>query len=150
METITTVPVYVSSKSNEVKETLPIDKFTVGTQDKINSGEITRVYYTRGNRLVARDIHNRPLTDIISKEKRIRVYDEIFTPVNCRNGAPKGRDSVGTAPTDGTKIFDRAVIMVDGDYDKGGAYWGAAIHGIKPLRVKYTKDLSYIEFYRPA
>ena len=32
----------------------------------------------------------------------------------------------------------------DGAYDKGGAYWGIG----KRLRVSYTKDLKYINFYR--
>lgn len=53
-----------------------------------------------------------------------------------------GRPNVGTKPTD-KRIFDCAVPM-SGDYDKGGAYWGIG----KQLRVSYTKDLSYIEFYR--
>lgn len=55
-----------------------------------------------------------------------------------------GRSNTGTAPTDGTRIFDRAVPMIDGAYDRGGAYWGIG----PQLRVKYTRDLSYIEFYR--
>jgi hypothetical protein len=41
-------------------------------------------------------------------------------------------------------IFDSAVPMSDGAYDRGGAYWGIG----KQLRVKYTKDLTYIKFYR--
>ena len=32
----------------------------------------------------------------------------------------------------------------DGAYDKGGAYWGCGAE----LRVSYTKDLSFIRFYR--
>lgn len=36
------------------------------------------------------------------------------------------------------------VPMVSGGYDKGGAYWGLSS---AQLRVRYTKDLSYAEFY---
>ena len=36
------------------------------------------------------------------------------------------------------------VPLIDGAYDKGGAYWGFPDN----LRVAYTKDLSYVEFYR--
>lgn len=32
----------------------------------------------------------------------------------------------------------------DNTYDKGGAYWGIG----SQLRVSYTKDLAYINFYR--
>ena len=42
------------------------------------------------------------------------------------------------------RIFDCYVPMRDGAYDKGGAYWGIG----SPLRVEYTKDLSYVKFYR--
>jgi len=55
-----------------------------------------------------------------------------------------GRSNVGDKPTDGARIYDCFVPTYDGVYDKGGAYWG---HGA-PLRVSYTKDLSYINFYR--
>jgi hypothetical protein len=41
-------------------------------------------------------------------------------------------------------IFNSAVPMSDGCYDRGGAYWGLG----KQLRVEYTKDLTYIHFYR--
>lgn len=73
----------------------------------------------------------------------MRTIDKIITKVNCQYGAPMGRSDVGTQPTD-KRIFDCAVPMSDGAYDKGGAYWGTG----PQLRVKYTKDLSYIEFYR--
>lgn len=86
------------------------------------------------------------------------TISKIITPVNCKYGAPMGRANVGNRPhtiTSGPncrifkrnqiKIYDRRVPMVDGAYDKGGAYWGI---GTEPLRVAYTKDLSYVEFYR--
>lgn len=86
------------------------------------------------------------------------TISKIITPVNCTYGAPMGRNNVGIRPTTITSgrnckivkrnqiaIFDRFVPMCDSAYDKGGAYWGI---GYKPLRVAYTKDLSYIEFYR--
>lgn len=74
----------------------------------------------------------------------MRTIDKIITRVDGSRGAPMGRYNIGTKPAN-TKIFDRAVPMSgQGDYDKGGAYWGIG----KQLRVSYTKDLSYIEFYR--
>lgn len=43
------------------------------------------------------------------------------------------------------RIYDRLVPMTGlGDYDRGGAYWGAAA----PLRVRFTADGSYRHFYR--
>lgn len=81
---------------------------------------------------------------------------ELIPPVNCFYGAPMGRPNVGNQPItivrgrngrickkDQTKIYDKRVPM-DGAYDEGGAYWGLG----KELRVRFTKDLSYIEFYR--
>jgi len=87
----------------------------------------------------------------------MRTIDKIITNVNCQYGAPMGRPNIGEYPhtvTSGKsckiykknqkKVFDCAVPMLSQGYDKGGAYWG---YGLQ-LRVKYTKDLSYIEFYR--
>ena len=74
----------------------------------------------------------------------MRTIDKIITKVNTSNGAPMGRSNYGEAPAK-CHIYDCAVPMsADGAYDKGGAYWGIG----RQLRVKYTKDLSYIEFYR--
>lgn len=81
---------------------------------------------------------------------------EIITPVNCKFGAPIGRPNKGSQPVtitrgkncrickvDQIKVYEKRVHLVDG-YDMGGAYWGIG----KPLFVRFTKDLSYIEFYR--
>ena len=74
----------------------------------------------------------------------MRTLNSIIDKVNCRRGAPMGRSNVGTRPTE-QRVYDCKVPMSScGAYDKGGAYWG--IGG--QLRVSYTKDLSYIEFYR--
>ena len=74
----------------------------------------------------------------------MRTIDKIITKVNCEYGAPMGRNDEGNKPTD-KKIFDcRVNLPYDGAYDKGGAYWGCG----NELRVSYTKDLSYIHFYR--
>lgn len=74
----------------------------------------------------------------------MRTIDKIITRVNSKFGAPMGRPNIGDAPNN-KKIFDCAVpLSNDGAYDKGGAYWGSG----KQLRVKYTKDISYVEFYR--
>lgn len=90
----------------------------------------------------------------------MKTIDKIIDKVNCKYGAPMGRSNVYpqnysivdtgrkyiVCPnTKGSKrLFDCRVPMPDGCYDKGGAYWGNG----KELRVSYTKDLSYIKFYR--
>lgn len=84
----------------------------------------------------------------------MRTIDKIITKVNCKYGAPMGRSNVipspmtiydhgGVLKVNGKRVFDCWVPM-NGAYDKGGAYWGLPAN----LRVKYTKDLSYVEFYR--
>ena len=78
----------------------------------------------------------------------MRTIDKIITEVSTKYGAPMGRKSIGTIPYD-KKIYDCFVPM-NGAYDKGGAYWGLAIHGVTQLRVSYTKDLSYVKFYRDS
>ena len=73
------------------------------------------------------------------------AISKIVYKVDTRFGAPMGRPDIGTKPTDPKiKIYKRKVPMIDGIYDKGGAYWGIG----KILMVEYTKDLSYVEFYR--
>lgn len=87
----------------------------------------------------------------------MRTLDKIIYKVSCKYGAPMGRANIGSYPaalTYGkccklykkqTKVFDCKVPMsADGAYDKGGAYWGIG----KELRVRYTKDLEFIQFYR--
>ena len=78
----------------------------------------------------------------------MRTIEKIITKVDCKFGAPMGRrgehDNTGEIPND-KKVFDCAVpLSGDGAYDKGGAYWGYG----PQLRVMYTKDLSFIRFYR--
>ena len=74
----------------------------------------------------------------------METIDKIITKVSSKYGAPIGRISrCADKPTD-KKIFDCAVPLNNGGYDKGGAYWGFPNN----LRVSYTKDLSYFEFYR--
>ena len=72
----------------------------------------------------------------------MRTLDLIVKEVNCKYGAPMGRANIGTEPKD-KKVFDCYVPMYDA-YDRGGAYWGLG----ERMRVSYTKDLSYIHFYR--
>lgn len=75
----------------------------------------------------------------------MRTLDLIIKKENCVFGAPMGRPNVGNVLDQmGKKIYDSAVPMVHGCYDKGGAYWGLG----KQVRVMYTKDLQYIFFYR--
>jgi len=75
-----------------------------------------------------------------------RLINQIITPVNGKRGAPMGRSNVGVPPPAGTKVFDEYIPMSEPAYDKGGAYWGMPNN----VRVRYTKDLSYVEFYRPG
>lgn len=82
----------------------------------------------------------------------MRTINKIITEVDGSRGAPMGRSNVGTRPTD-KRVYDCAVQMCSccGAYDKGGAYWGSNRMGdIGQLRVSYTKDLSFIHFYRKS
>ena len=74
----------------------------------------------------------------------MRTIDKIITKVNGFYGAPMGRysDNEDKKPKD-KKVFDCKVPINQG-YDNGGAYWGFPDN----LRVQYTKDLSYVHFYR--
>ena len=78
------------------------------------------------------------------KIAKVRTIDKIITKVGSAYGSPMGRGNKGSEPTDGTKVFDCKVPMFYDGYDRGGAYWGSPLD----LRVSYTKDLSYIKFYR--
>lgn len=74
----------------------------------------------------------------------MRTIDKIITKVNGKYGAPTGRRNIFRKETTGERIYDCRIPM-SGGYDKGGAYWGIPDN----VRVRYTKDLSYVEFYRP-
>lgn len=86
--------------------------------------------------------------------RKVSITELLIPEVSGKYGAPIGRhdtDERETETVNGTlmakfngKVFDRAVPMSDGAYDKGGAYWGIGAQ----LRVSYTKDLKYIHFYR--
>lgn len=76
----------------------------------------------------------------------MRTITKIINPVDGKFGAPMGRCGVGVKPTD-KKVFDCFVPM-NGAYDIGGTYWGLAMDGNAPVRVAYTKDQSYIRYYR--
>lgn len=72
-----------------------------------------------------------------------QAWKAIMCDVNTKYGAPMGRPNVGCEPDD-IKVYTRRVPMIDGAYDRGGAYWGIG----KPLYVRFTLDLSYVEFFR--
>ncbi len=86
----------------------------------------------------------------------MRTIQKIITKVNGKYGAPMGRPGINTGhlrhPSKSRKrIYDCKVPMCSccGAYDKGGAYWGSNRMGdIGELRVSYTKDLTYVRFYR--
>lgn len=88
-----------------------------------------------------------------------QAFNQILHKVDTRRGAPMGRPNVGTEPVivtrfngrnvrtckcDQVKVYQRRVALYDGAYDRGGAYWGIG----RPLYVRFTKDLSYVEFFR--
>jgi hypothetical protein len=74
----------------------------------------------------------------------MRTIDKIIAKVFTRYDAPMGRANKGELlPNDQRRVYDCSVPLTEG-HNKGGAYWGCGA----PLRVKYTKDLSFIEFYR--
>ena len=81
---------------------------------------------------------------------------EIITQLNCTYGAPMGRPNIGKQPVTITsgkncrivksnqvKVYTKKVQLIDG-YDNGCAYWGFPNN----MYVRFTKDLSYIEYYR--
>lgn len=105
--------------------------------------------YLKGKQLASPEEYNDLLVELKGQGyDDLNVIDSrkpltrILSPVSCKYGAPMGRANIGQAPKD-KPVFDSLVALTDG-YDKGGAYWGIG----NPLRVKYTKDLTYIEFYR--
>jgi len=71
-----------------------------------------------------------------------KTLSKIIEPVNCKFGAPMGRNGTGKKPDNG-KVMVSKVPMMDG-YDMGGSYWGLPHN----LYVEYTKDLKYIHFFR--
>lgn len=89
--------------------------------------------------------------------KAMKITD-IVTQVNTRYGAPMGRPDTGHEPytrvrgrngrickIDQVRIYDKRVPMSRcGAYDIGGAYWGTG----PELRVRFTKDLTFIQWYR--
>jgi hypothetical protein len=148
MDNTITIPVHAGSKCNTVVMSIDIEKFTRGIQLFFRKGQINGVYLTKTGNIVARNsVSGRVLTDILTGKKRKRTLDKIIYEIKpgAYTYTQMGRDSVGTAPTDGTRVYDSRVPLIDGCYDKGGVYWGSG-----HIRVKYTKDLSYIEFYRVA
>ena len=63
-----------------------------------------------------------------------------LSPVNCSRGAPMGRSANITEPAYPVKFHLALVPMIGyGDYDQGGAYWGASDYraGIYPLYWAY-------------
>jgi hypothetical protein len=86
-----------------------------------------------------------------------QAFRQIMYEVDTKYGAPMGRSNVGSQPIqvsrgtgrickcDQVKVYQRRVALpYDGAYDRGGAYWGCG----RPLYVRFTKDLQYVEFFR--
>lgn len=80
----------------------------------------------------------------------MRTIDKIITKVDCSRGTRMGRDNIGVHPAESSSIRKYRVygtkvpMSSDGCYDRGHTYWGIGVE----LRVQYTRDLSYIRFYR--
>ena len=101
---------------------------------------------------------NRPGDGRLTAGRRNRLV-VVFAFLAVRQGRSRNQQ-IGDADLDRERLrigVDRvpAVVVPDGEvegpgrrrrtaYDAGGAYWGAGSR----LRVSYTKDLSYIHFYR--
>ena len=64
--------------------------------------------------------------------------------VSARYGAPMGRESHPFPDGFDRKVYVYLVEMVDGDYDRGGAYWG----GSSPLYAAQDFVGEYFETYR--
>ena len=85
-----------------------------------------------------------------------QAFHAIMYKCDTSRGAPMGRSNVGKQPVtvirdngrickcDQVKVYQRRVPMIDGAYDSGGAYWGIG----RPLYVRFTLDLEYVEFFR--
>lgn len=83
----------------------------------------------------------------------MRTIDKIITKVNCKYGAPMGRNNINDCPIkvynsnwycDTGILFDCKIKLDNGGYDSGGVYWGLG----SELRCTYNKQLTYIQFYR--
>lgn len=48
--------------------------------------------------------------------------NRLLSNVSCKYGAPMGRRSITDNQSAKVRLF--RIIPVDGDYDRGGAYWG--------------------------
>jgi len=70
-----------------------------------------------------------------------------FADVNCKYGAPMGRDYFGieTNHPKGISLFQ--VNLVDGGYDDGGAYWGTP-NNLYCARDTKTNGKEYQQFTR--
>jgi hypothetical protein len=79
------------------------------------------------------------------KMKSDDLLNIILSPVGSSRGAPMGRSDHGEKP-EGRRIFCRKIRLYDGDYDKGGAYWGYVPE--HPLYVEYDGSCEYIRFFR--
>lgn len=62
--------------------------------------------------------------------------------VNCSRGAPMGRIDQHNWPAseEPAKFFLQAMPMIDGAYDKGGAYWGCGSRETGWMYRAYSAD----------
>ena len=83
-------------------------------------------------------------TTLTRRREMSRNIKTLCPPVNCIYGAPMGRRNVVGNLADVGRVYDCAIPLDRHGYDRGGAYWGIG----RPLRCKYTKDFSFVNFYR--
>lgn len=57
----------------------------------------------------------------MTKTKKIDG-NNLLSNVSSKYGAPMGRPTIADDPSARVRLFK--MIFVDGDYDRGGAYWG--------------------------
>lgn len=113
-------------------------RFNISLYDEPKYGKMDRKKLIGFLETVFDKKHRYYIQDLIAT----RTIEKILYHENLSAGAPMGRSNRGKRPTD-KRIFDCKVELSEG-YDRGGAYWGNA----SELRVAYTQDLKYIEFYR--
>jgi hypothetical protein len=74
-------------------------------------------------------------------------FNKLVTPkVNCKFGAPMGRNNVQSISDTDTipKTTTRRIYLDMGGYDTGGAYWGIG----SPLYVTYSQCGKIMNYFR--
>jgi len=154
---MTKVKFYLEGKNNnEVFAVFPeiIENQRGNLQGYAHLGQHTAISkdYLKGKKIASPEQYNDLYAELIGQGyDDLQIIDsrktlsKIIEPVNCKFGAPMGRNDVGSYPLpfENEKVIQSKVPMCEG-YDMGGSYWGLPHN----LYVEYTKDLKYIHFFR--